>query len=196
VLKIVRNLAIFNGVLIIAWGYTPIPCDAWSEIVSLLLTSVWPQFGSVACDLHLAAAVGARSLAKLGVLPTRLSAVDEAASIDVLCSDKTGTLTLNALSVTSVRPLAGFDDAHVLGLASLASSEGGQDSVDAAIRSAASRKPVQGLPSWRRLCRSTQRRRHRRQLQQMPRYCRAHHQGRLYCGRCPHGSVASCGWDS
>jgi H+-transporting ATPase len=72
--------------------------------------------------------------------------VDEAASIDVLCSDKTGTLTLNALSVTSVRPLPGFDEAHVLGLAALASSEGGQDSVDAAIRSAASHKPVPGLP--------------------------------------------------
>jgi H+-transporting ATPase len=94
----------------------------------------------------LAAAVGARALAKLGVLPTRLSAVDEAASIDVLCSDKTGTLTLNALSVTSVRPLPGFDEAHVLGLAALASSEGGQDSVDAAIRTAASHKPAQDLP--------------------------------------------------
>jgi H+-transporting ATPase len=94
----------------------------------------------------LAAAIGARALAKLGVLPTRLSAVDEAASIDVLCSDKTGTLTLNALSVTSVRPLPGFDEAHVLGMASLASSECGQDSVDAAIRSAASKKPAQDLP--------------------------------------------------
>jgi H+-transporting ATPase len=94
----------------------------------------------------LAAAIGARALAKLGVLPTRLSAVDEAASIDVLCSDKTGTLTLNALSVTSVRPLPGFDEAHVLGMAALASSEGGQDSVDAAIRSAASKKPAQDLP--------------------------------------------------
>jgi H+-transporting ATPase len=94
----------------------------------------------------LAAALGARALAKQGVLPTRLSAVDEAASIDVLCSDKTGTLTLSALSVTSVRPLPGFDEAHVLGLAALASSKGGQDSVDAAIRSAASKKPAQDLP--------------------------------------------------
>jgi len=94
----------------------------------------------------LAAAVGARSLAKLGVLPTRLSAVDEAASIDVLCSDKTGTLTLNALTVTSIRPLPGFDEAHVLGMAATASSEGGQDSVDVAIRAAASHKPARDLP--------------------------------------------------
>jgi len=94
----------------------------------------------------LAAAIGARSLAKLGVLPTRLSAVDEAASIDVLCADKTGTLTRNELTVTSVRPLPGFDEAHILGLAALASSEGGDDSVDAAIRSASSHRPASDLP--------------------------------------------------
>jgi H+-transporting ATPase len=119
----------------------------WSEMVPLLLTSVLAAIPvALPATFTLAAAIGARALAKLGVLPTRLSAVDEAASIDVLCSDKTGTLTLNALSVTSVRPLPGFDEAHVLGMAALASSEGGQDSVDAAIRSAASKKPAQDLP--------------------------------------------------
>ena len=148
VLRIVRNLAIFNGVLILAMGaYAYTHAMPWSEMVPLLLTSVLAAIPvALPATFTLAAAVGARSLAKLGVLPTRLSAVDEAASIDVLCSDKTGTLTLNALSVTSVRPLPGFDEAHVLGMAALASSEGGQNSVDAAIRSAASQKPAQGLP--------------------------------------------------
>jgi H+-transporting ATPase len=148
VLKIVRNLAIFNGSLILAMGaYAYFHAMPWSEMVPLLLTSVLAAIPvALPATFTLAAAIGARALAKLGVLPTRLSAVDEAASIDVLCSDKTGTLTLNALSVTSVRPLPGFDEAHVLGMAALASSEGGQDSVDAAIRSAASKKPAQDLP--------------------------------------------------
>jgi H+-transporting ATPase len=148
VLKIVRNLAIFNGSLILAMGaYAYFRAMPWSEMVPLMLTSVLAAIPvALPATFTLAAAIGARALAKLGVLPTRLSAVDEAASIDVLCSDKTGTLTLNALSVTSVRPLPGFDEAHVLGLAALASSEGGQDSVDAAIRSAASKKPAQDLP--------------------------------------------------
>ena len=119
----------------------------WSEIVPLLLTSVLAAIPvALPATFTLAAAIGARALAKLGVLPTRLSAVDEAASINVLCSDKTGTLTLNALSVTSVRPLPGFDEAHVLWLAALASSDGGQDSVDKAIRDAASHKPSSDLP--------------------------------------------------
>jgi NAD(P)-dependent dehydrogenase (short-subunit alcohol dehydrogenase family) len=46
--------------------------------------------------------------------------VDEAASIKVLCVDKTGTLTRNELKVTAKHPMAGFDEPHVLGLAALA----------------------------------------------------------------------------
>jgi H+-transporting ATPase len=147
VLKIVRNLAIFNSLVIVAMGvYAYTHAMPWSETVPLLLTSVLAIIPvALPATFTLAAAIGARALAKLGVLPTRLSAVDEAASIDVLCSDKTGTLTRNELSVTSVRPLPGFDEAHVLAMASLASSEGGQDPVDAAIRVAASRKPVSDL---------------------------------------------------
>jgi H+-transporting ATPase len=148
VLKIVRNLAIFNSVVIFAMGaYAYTHAMPWSEIVPLLLTSVLAAIPvALPATFTLAAAIGARSLAKLGVLPTRLSAVDEAASIDVLCSDKTGTLTRNQLSVTSVRPLPGFDEAHLLGLAALASTDGGQDSVDKAIRDAASHKPSSDLP--------------------------------------------------
>jgi len=72
--------------------------------------------------------------------------VDEAASIEVLCVDKTGTLTRNELAVTVVHALSGFDESHVLGMAALASSDGGQDSVDAAIRTAAGGKAASDLP--------------------------------------------------
>jgi H+-transporting ATPase len=148
VLRIVRNLAIFNGGVILLIGvYAWTHAMPWSEIIPLLLTSVLAAIPvALPATFTLATALGARALAKLGVLPTRLSAVDEAATIDVLCSDKTGTLTRNELAVTSVRPMPGFDDAHILGMAALASSEGGEDSVDAAIRSASSHKPVSDLP--------------------------------------------------
>jgi H+-transporting ATPase len=148
VLKIVRNLAICNSFVILAMGiYAYTHAMPLSEIVPLLLTSILAAIPvALPATFTLAAAIGARALAKLGVLPTRLTAVDEAASIDVLCSDKTGTLTRNELSVTSVRPMPGYDEAHVLGLAALASSDGGQDPVDEAIRSAASHKPASQLP--------------------------------------------------
>jgi len=148
VLRIVRNLAICNGaVIVLMVVYAWVHAMPWGEIVPLLLTSVLAAIPvALPATFTLASALGARSLAKMGVLPTRLSAVDEAATIDVLCSDKTGTLTRNELSVTSVRPMPGFNQEHVLGLAALASSDGGQDSVDVAIRTAASHKPVSDLP--------------------------------------------------
>ncbi len=148
VLQIVRNLAIFNAVVILLMGtYAYLHSMAWSEIIPLLLTAVLAAIPvALPATFTLAAALGARSLANQGVLPTRLSAVDEAATIDILCSDKTGTLTRNQLSVSSVRPMPGCDEAHVLGLAALASSDGGQDSVDAAIRAASAQKPASDLP--------------------------------------------------
>src|SRR5271167_1859903 len=148
VLQIVRNLAIFNGgVILLIGGYAYWHAMPWSEVIPLLLTSVLAAIPvALPATFTLATALGARALAKLGVLPTRLSAVDEAASMVVLCSDKTGTLTRNALTVTTVRPMPGFDEAHVLALAALASSDGGQDPVDGAIRMAAARMAITDAP--------------------------------------------------
>ncbi|MDR3448836.1 MAG: HAD-IC family P-type ATPase [Alphaproteobacteria bacterium] len=108
------------------------------EIIPLVLTALLAAIPvALPATFTLASAIGAQALAKLGVLPTRLSAVDEAASMVILCVDKTGTLTENSLTVAAVRAMADFDEAHVLALAALASSDGGQDPVDAAIRAAA-----------------------------------------------------------
>jgi H+-transporting ATPase len=148
VLRVVRNLAMCNGVIIVilvAYAYAlKMPPG---EIVPLVLTAVLASIPvALPATFTLAAAVGAQALAQVGVLPTRLSAVDEAASIEVLCTDKTGTLTQNELTVTAVHAMSGFDEPHVLGLAALASSDGGQDPVDAAIRAAAAKKAASDLP--------------------------------------------------
>jgi len=139
VLRVVSDLAMFNGVvLVVLVIYARHIGMAVNGIVPLVLTGL---LGSIPVALPatftLAAALGARALAKVGVLPTRLSAVDEAATMDVLCVDKTGTLTMDALSVAVVRPLAGFSAEQVLSLAALASADGGQDPLDAAIVKAA-----------------------------------------------------------
>jgi H+-transporting ATPase len=149
VLRVVRNLAVFNGVVIILLvGYGYYLLLPLTQIVPLVLTAVLASIPvALPATFTLAAALGARVLAGRGVLPTRLTAVDEAGTADVLCADKTGTLTQNSLSVASVHPLSGFDVAHVLALAALASSEGGQDPVDAAIRSAAAAKAVSDAPT-------------------------------------------------
>ena len=148
VLRVVRNLAAFNGVvivmLVIYARFLKMPV---AEIIPLVLTAVLASIPvALPATFTLAAALGARALAKLGVLPTRLSAVDEAASMDVLCSDKTGTLTLNSLTVTSVHPMPGYDEVRVLALAAVASSDGGQDPVDGAIRAAAAHNSASDTP--------------------------------------------------
>jgi H+-transporting ATPase len=144
---VVRNLVGFAGCVIVALGIDAVALHLpLTAIVPLVLTAV---LGSIPVALPatftLAAAIGTRALAKLGVLPTRLSAVDEAGTMDVLCVDKTGTLTQNALTVASVLPMQGLNTAHVLTLAALASSDGGQDPVDGAIRAAAA-KPAADAP--------------------------------------------------
>ncbi len=148
VMRVVGNLAAFNGVFIVGLTvYAALLKMPIAEIVPLILTAVLASIPvALPATFTLAAALGARNLAKLGVLPTRLSAVDEAATMDVLCADKTGTLTQNALSVAQIRPMPNFDEAHVLALAALASSEGGQDPVDEAIRSAALGKDAADTP--------------------------------------------------
>jgi H+-transporting ATPase len=149
VLRVVRSLAMFNGIVIVllvayAW-MLHMPLD---EIIPLVLTAVLASIPvALPATFTLASALGARALAKQGVLPTRLSAVDEAATMNVLCSDKTGTLTQNALTVTTVHAMPDFDVAHVLALAALASSDGGQDPVDGAIRAAAAKQAVPDAPT-------------------------------------------------
>jgi H+-transporting ATPase len=141
VFRVVRNLAVCNGILILCMLiYTHWARMLSAEVLSLTLTAVLASIPvALPATFTLAAALGARVLAKVGVLPTRLSAVDEAASMDVLCVDKTGTLTLNQLELTSICPLDGLSDAHVLAMAAIASSDGGQDPVDRAIRAHAAK---------------------------------------------------------
>ena len=148
VLRVVRNLVGFNRIVIVllvayAW-FLKMSVD---EIIPLVLTAILASIPvALPATFTLASALGARALAKQGVLPTRLSAVDEAATMDVLCSDKTGTLTQNALTVTTIHATPDFDEAHVLALAALASSDGGGDPVDGAIRAAAAGKAVSDAP--------------------------------------------------
>ncbi len=149
VFRVVRNLAGFNGavtLLLMLYAY-------WigmppSEAIPLVLISVLASVPvALPATFTLATAIGAQALTRAGVLPTRLSAVDEAASLDVLCIDKTGTLTRNELAVAAIYAVPGAEEAYVLALAALASADGGQDPVDAAVRAASAlRKTDVELP--------------------------------------------------
>jgi H+-transporting ATPase len=148
IFRVVRNLAFFNGgVTVLLIGYAVHLAMHLGQIAPLALVAILASIPVALPSMFtLAATVGARAAARRGVLPTRLSALDEAAGMDILCADKTGTLTLNELAVTACRPLPGFDAAQVLAMAALASSDGGADPLDAAIRTASQASP--GAP-WK-----------------------------------------------
>ncbi|MGA9347986.1 MAG: plasma-membrane proton-efflux P-type ATPase [Anaerolineae bacterium] len=85
-------------------------------------------------------AIGSMELAHKGVLVTRLSASEDAATMNVLCVDKTGTITMNRLSIASVIPLNGFADQDVILYGALASQEANQDPIDLAFITAAKQR--------------------------------------------------------
>ena len=78
-------------------------------------------------------AIGSLALSKEGVLTTRLSAVEDSAAMAILCSDKTGTLTMNELTLSTMRPYNGFTVPELLKMASAASEEAAMDAIDKVI---------------------------------------------------------------
>eukprot|EP01018_Ginkgo_biloba_P039658 Gb_36099 [translate_table: standard] len=86
--------------------------------------------------LSVTMAIGSHRLSEQGAITKRMTAIEEMAGMDVLCSDKTGTLTLNKLSVDKnlIEVFAkGVDKDHVMLLAARASRVENQDAIDAAI---------------------------------------------------------------
>jgi H+-transporting ATPase len=87
-------------------------------------------------------ALGSKELVKQGVLVTRLNAPDDAASMDILYVDKTGTLTMNKLSVAKLQAANNYKDDDVLLFGALASQEANHDSIDMAFINAAKQKNI------------------------------------------------------
>lgn len=83
--------------------------------------------------LSVTMAVGASVLAKKKAIVSKLVAIEEMAGMDILCSDKTGTITKNELTVAEVQPFEHYSADDVLLFASLASREEDNDPIDSAI---------------------------------------------------------------
>ena len=144
VTKVVRWLFVIVGALLgVVVILSLIRGAPLLEIVPLLLVlllSAVPVALPVMFTISLA--VGSKELAKRGVLVTRLSAAEDAATMDVLCVDKTGTITMNQLAVTGVIPLEHATEADVLFAGALASQEANQDPIDLAFLAAAKERHI------------------------------------------------------
>jgi H+-transporting ATPase len=153
VFGIVRNLTIVNFAIVVAMvAYAHSLAMSAPQIIPLVLTAMLAAVPvALPATFTLAATLGAKTLALQGVLLTRLTALHEAAMIDVLCADKTGTLTANELAVIAVRAFGPGGEDEVVAIAALACSPEGRDPVDSAIRTwAESRPPLRETLTVRR----------------------------------------------
>jgi len=85
--------------------------------------------------LSVTLAVGAQQLAKHKAIVTRITAIEELAGVTILCSDKTGTLTTNKLTIdkATIRTYGPFSADDVMLLAAYASRTENQDAIDSAV---------------------------------------------------------------
>ena len=134
-------LAIVVALIIVAFIFSVLRSFNLFEllpIVLVLLLSAIPV--ALPAMFTISIAIGSMELAKKGVLVTRLSAAEDVATMNVLCADKTGTITMNKLSIASVMPLNGFTEKEVILYGALASQEANQDPIDLAFINMAKRE--------------------------------------------------------
>ncbi|MCA1953922.1 MAG: plasma-membrane proton-efflux P-type ATPase [Anaerolinea sp.] len=144
IFSITKSLILLDGVLALAvmayavWVRLPL-LQILPFALILLVASV-PV--ALPATFAVATALGARELSHQGVLVTHLAAIEEAAGMDALCTDKTGTITENRLSVAALRSYAALSEEDLLHLAAMACDPSTQDALDLAILGRAEERRV------------------------------------------------------
>jgi H+-transporting ATPase len=143
---------VLAAVLVGVQGYRFAIADDWSwsefgrvtqYVLVLLIASIPVALPAV---MSVTMAIGAYALSLQKAIVSRLSAIEELAGVDILCSDKTGTLTKNQLTVESGIPFGSAKADDVLRDAALATQKSSQDAIDVAILKATDgRSDLQGI---------------------------------------------------
>lgn len=101
--------------------------DILTFVVTMLIGTIPVALPAV---LTIVQAYGALELSKKGVLVTKLSSIEDAASIDTFCFDKTGTITMNKLSIKDVIAYNGYSKEEAIKIAASASNQNQMDIID------------------------------------------------------------------
>merc|ERR1711871_1546788 len=134
-ISIVRNLTILSLVMctiVLFYVMTIVPfMEALSFVVVLMVAAI-PMAMEIVTTTTLA--LGSKELTKHGAIVTRLAAIEDTAGMAILCSDKTGTLTLNEMHIQEYTPVysPGMNRYELLRLAAMAAKwkEPARDALD------------------------------------------------------------------
>jgi H+-transporting ATPase len=136
--KVAKWLVVIVGsFLLIALAVTGFKGSNVLEILPLsvvLMVSAIPV--ALPTMFTISMALGSLELMRKGILVTRLSAIEDAATMNIVCADKTGTMTMNKLSVEEEMAVDKFSEKDVILYGALASQEADQDPIDLAFISA------------------------------------------------------------
>ncbi|MEW6288019.1 MAG: plasma-membrane proton-efflux P-type ATPase [Chloroflexota bacterium] len=144
IFSITKALILLDGILALGvvtyalWARLPL----WEILPFALILLVASVPVALPATFAVATALGARELSHQGVLVTHLAAIEEAAGMDALCTDKTGTITENRLSVAALRLYAASNEDELLRLAAMACDPSTQDALDLAILGRAAERRV------------------------------------------------------
>ena len=140
-------LTVVMIILILGVGYYRGESMSELLIFSLVLTiSAIPV--AMPAVLTVTMAVGARVLAAKEAIVSRLPAIEELAGMDILCSDKTGTLTQNIMSLSEPYVVEGFDSDALYYYAALASKKENDDPIEKPIFEKVTKEHMQKLERY------------------------------------------------
>ncbi|MEJ2382525.1 MAG: plasma-membrane proton-efflux P-type ATPase, partial [Gammaproteobacteria bacterium] len=134
------------GVLILVQLHRNQPLLEVAQFALILTVAAIPV--AMPAVLSVTMAIGAVVLSKMQAIVSRLESIEEMAGIDILCSDKTGTLTQNRLTLGDPYTAQGIEAEELVLAAALASKEEDADAIDLAI--------IEALPDRDRLQTFTQ----------------------------------------
>jgi H+-transporting ATPase len=126
------GICILAEILVLYAGYRYNYRRGLDDILVLLIGGIPIAMPTV---LSVTLAVGAQQLAKHKAIVTRITAIEELAGVTILCSDKTGTLTTNRLTIdrNTVRTYGPFSAEEVILFSAYASRTENQDAIDTAV---------------------------------------------------------------
>ena len=135
---IVTTLVLVSIVLIAGWLRHEPMLDTLKFSLILTVAAIPVALPAV---LSVTLAVGATVLSRGGAIVSRLAAIEELAGMDVLCSDKTGTLTQNRLTLGDVVTIESSRRDEILQAAAIASEAESNDAIDSAVFAALGTAP-------------------------------------------------------